>query len=151
MSSSIRDSLKDHEHQAEYNKDFALLGAKIAPNLPKARPAPGGPFTNEQWSRLLEKTIKSITSLASIKGGEYSGDLDRLKNFRDGGRDIGLPIEKILWVYANKHWDSITTYVKEIDSTLNGRPRSEPISGRADDLIVYLILFKAMLEERGEK
>jgi hypothetical protein len=29
------------------------------------------------------------------------------------------------------------------------RQRMESISGRADDLIVYLILFKAMVEEAG--
>ena len=107
-------------------------------------------YSNAQWDKLLSATVEKIKSLALVKGGEYSGDDDRLANFRRNGVDVGLPMEVIWRVYAGKHWDSITQYVKDLTAGKD-RTRGEPLSGRADDLIVYLLLFKAMLEERGEK
>ena len=106
-------------------------------------------FTSEQWHQLLEATMASIRSLAKLKGGEYSGDVDKLANFRRLGLDQGLPMETIWRVYAGKHWDAISTYCKDL---LEGfaRQRSEPISGRVDDLLVYLLLLKAMIQEREE-
>lgn len=49
-------------------------------------------------------------------------------------------------IYASKHFDSIQTYVKsqQQGETLH---LSEPIQGRANDLILYMILFKALVEE----
>jgi hypothetical protein len=57
-------------------------------------------------------------------------------------------MEQVWAVYAAKHWDAINQYVKDMAKGVV-RQRMESISGRADDLIVYLILFKAMVEEAG--
>jgi hypothetical protein len=55
---------------------------------------------------------------------------------------------ELVWrIYAGKHWDAISQYIKDIQ-TGKERHRLESLSGRADDLIVYLLLFKAMLMER---
>lgn len=107
-------------------------------------------FTHSEYEKLLADTIASITKLGLLKGGEYSGDLDRLLNFRRNGRDCALPMETIWRVYAGKHWDAITQYVKDLQSGTT-RERLEGLEGRADDLIVYLILFKAMLIERARQ
>lgn len=106
-------------------------------------------YSQLQWEALFTSTIAKLRELATLKGGEYSGDIDRLANFRHAASEQGLPPETIWRIYAGKHWDAIGTYCKDL---LEGRERqrSESISGRADDLIVYLLLFKAMLEERGE-
>jgi len=82
-----------------------------------------------------------------LKGGEYAGDHDRLDNFRRNGANLGLPMEVIWGVYAAKHWDAIGTYIRDL-TTGKTRERMEPISGRVDDLLVYLILFKCMIIER---
>lgn len=105
-------------------------------------------FSNTAWAALLDRAVARIKSLAESKGGEYSGDEDRLENFRRQGLRLGLPMEVVWSVYANKHWDSLATYIKDLNT---GRKRnySEPIDGRVDDLLVYLLLFKAMLEERA--
>ena len=108
-----------------------------------------GHFSHAAWDKLLEDTVLKIKSLAVSKGAEYAHGDDRLDNFRRNGADVGLPMEVIWRVYAGKHWDSITTYIKDL-STRTERHRSEPISGRVDDLLVYLVLLKAMLIERGE-
>lgn len=104
-------------------------------------------FSQEQWSVLLSSSTERIKSLAALKGGEYAGDLDRLANFRRNGESLGLPMETIWVVYAGKHWDALQQYVKDLQSGRE-RERVEPIDGRVDDLLVYLLLFKAMLLER---
>jgi hypothetical protein len=123
------------------------------PTPSMVKPLPQTPiplrFSHEQWEKLVASTMDQIKKLASLKGGEYSGDVDRLANFRRNGQSLGLPMETIWAVYAGKHWDAIQQYIKD-QREGKERTRLEPIGGRVDDLLVYLILLKAMLEERGE-
>ena len=57
---------------------------------------------------------------------------------------------EVIWsVYYAKHHDAVMTFCRDL-VTDTKRDRLEPISGRVDDMIVSLILFKAMLVERGE-
>jgi hypothetical protein len=103
-------------------------------------------YTYEQWYKLLDDTICSINRLATLKGGEYAGDIDRLANFRRNAEALGVTKELIWGVYAGKHWDAIQQYIKDKQNNKT-RERAEPITGRLDDLIVYCILLKAMVEE----
>lgn len=103
-------------------------------------------YSQDKYEDLIAKTIDNINSLSTLKGGEYAGDIDRLANFRRNAQSLGLLMDQVWAVYAGKHWDAIQQYVQDI-ATGKTRVRSEPIEGRADDLIVYLILFKAILEE----
>jgi len=107
-------------------------------------------YSFDRFNNLIESTVAEIQKLASVKGGEYTaGKEDRLDNFRRQAIELEVPMELIWKVYAQKHWDALSTYVNDI---VHGRdrPRSEPITGRADDIIVYLILFKAICDEREE-
>lgn len=106
-------------------------------------------FSHQQWDALLTETIASIRELSTIKGGEYAGDFDRLANFRRNAAMLDLSMEQVWRVYAGKHWDSITQWIKD-RSAGQDRPRSEPMLGRVDDLIVYGILLKAMMIEAEE-
>lgn len=103
-------------------------------------------YTHHDYNKLVDQTIENLKKLGELKGGEYAGDIDRLANFRRNGAAQELPMETIWSVYAAKHWDAIQQYIKD---QRNGkvRERMEPISGRIDDLIVYCILLKAMVEE----
>jgi hypothetical protein len=104
-------------------------------------------YSHDKFASLVEQTVKKINELSTLKGGEYAGDDDRLANFRRNGAALNLPMEVIWHTYTAKHWDAVTQYIKD---RLEGktRPRLEALSGRLDDIIVYCILFKAMLEER---
>lgn len=104
-------------------------------------------YSHERYAQLIDETIQKITTLSKLKGGEYAGDQDRLANFRRNAIALGLPMESVWAVYAAKHWDAVMQFVMDLN-TGKTRERMEPISGRVDDLIVYLILFKAILEER---
>jgi hypothetical protein len=106
------------------------------------------PYSQDRFDNLISTTLDALEKLIVQKGGEYSGDFDRLANFRRNAMDCGLLQEQIWRVYAAKHWDAIGQYIRDL-GTNTTRPRSEPISGRVDDLLVYLLLFKAMLDERG--
>lgn len=129
--------------EKEYGTMTIPLGQRMITNslyLPKV-------FPQERWERVLNSTVQQIQHLAKVKGGEYAGDDDRLANFRRNARALALPMETVWGVYAAKHWDALTQYISDIQSGKD-RPRSEPIAGRVDDLLVYLILFKAIIDER---
>lgn len=104
-------------------------------------------FSHADFDALVKDTTQKINELSTLKGGEYAGDDDRLANFRRNGLDQELPMETIWRIYAAKHWDAVGQYIKDLRIGKT-RTRMESISGRADDLIVYLILFKAMIEEQ---
>ena len=105
-------------------------------------------FSHADYNAVIEEAVNQIKKLGDLKGGEYAGDVDRLANFRRNGKDLNLPMEVIWRVYAAKHWDALGTYITDILSGTK-RTRLEGIDGRVDDLLVYLILFKCMLIERG--
>lgn len=104
-------------------------------------------YKHEDFNVLVNNTVQKIFELAEKKGGEYAGDEDRLANFRRNAEALGLSMEDVWSVYSAKHWDAIMQYVKDL-RTGKTRERMESISGRAEDMIVYLLLFLAMVDER---
>lgn len=103
-------------------------------------------YSHKRFNELVNDTVDQIHKLSSLKGGEYAGDDDRLANFRRNAAALGLPMESIWAVYCAKHWDAVMQYIQDMNSGKT-RERMEPISGRVDDIIVYMILLKAMLDE----
>jgi hypothetical protein len=106
-------------------------------------------FSHEHYDELVQETFKKIVDLGVRKGGEYAGDNDRLANFRRNGERLGLPMEVVWAVYVNKHYDAVMQYIHDL-TTGKTRDRMESIDGRVDDIIVYMLLFKAMLVENGK-
>lgn len=105
-------------------------------------------YSHARYNELLAETVQMIQQLSEQKGGEYAGDSDRLANFRRNAGNLGLQMEQVWAVYAAKHWDAVMQYVQDL-ATGKTRTRMEPIEGRVDDLIVYMLLFKAILDERS--
>lgn len=79
------------------------------------------------------------------KGHDYrqGNDDDVLHNFRTVSEAVGMSMEKVWFTYFYKHYSALSTFIKE-----DGQSESEPIEGRVKDLIVYLLLFSRMLNER---
>lgn len=97
-----------------------------------------------EFRRLLDETHQTLVQLTSSKGEEYSRDIDQLANFKRQAEELNATPEKILMVYLNKHLDAIKSFVK------TGKLYSEPIEGRIDDAILYLILLKGIvLDDRN--
>lgn len=107
-------------------------------------------FSHTRYDEIVRRTCEELVELGRLKGGEYAGDTDRLANFRRNAADCDTSMELVWRIYAGKHWDAITQYVKDLQSGKE-RKRLESLAGRCDDLIVYLILFKCMIEEREAK
>lgn len=92
----------------------------------------------------MELTNTRIKELVNTKGREYSGDHDRLRNFKEGGERVGVDPRTVLSIYMDKHYCSIMQYVKDKQTSVE-RTLSEPIEGRIDDMILYLHLLKALI------
>lgn len=103
-------------------------------------------YSHARYGEIIEQAVADIKKLGELKGGEYAGDTDRLANFRRNGNRLGLRMETIWAVYAAKHWDALTQYIQDLEHGKD-RNRLETIDSRVDDLMVYLILFKCMLDE----
>jgi hypothetical protein len=103
-------------------------------------------FSHARYNELVNETIELMKELSRVKGGEYAGDQDRLANFRRNAERLGTYKELIWGVYAGKHWDAVMQYIQDIGAGVK-RERMESLSGRCDDIIVYMLLFKAMIEE----
>lgn len=95
------------------------------------------------FKALMEATFEVVRGLAGTKGEEYARDEDQLKNFKRSGDEAGILPEQTWVVFFNKHIDSIKHYIK------TGHRSSEPIEGRIDDAILYLLLLKGLLVEKG--
>lgn len=104
-------------------------------------------YSHERYEELVNETVSMVRQLSELKGGEYAGDTDRLANFRRNAEALGLDMSQVWAIYASKHWDAVMQYVKDIGAGKK-RERMESITGRLDDIIVYCILMKAIVEER---
>lgn len=103
-------------------------------------------MNQKEFDEVVRQTIDAIQELLVIKGGEYAGSEDRLANFKRGSALTGVLPLTVCMIYLSKHYDAISTYVR--NSQLGNTNRlSEPIEGRLDDLINYCILMKAIIRE----
>jgi hypothetical protein len=101
-------------------------------------------MNSTQFARMMELTNTKIKELVNTKGREYSGDHDRLRNFKEGGERVGVDPRTVLAIYMDKHYCSITQYLKDKQTGV-ARQMSEPIDGRIEDTILYLHLLKALI------
>jgi len=99
-------------------------------------------MTFEEFDKSYDSLIEETIKMRDTKGKEYAHEGDRFANFKRHGEAIGLDPIMVLYVYASKHWDAITSYVKG-----NRTGLSEPIRGRIVDLITYAGLLNGMIEE----
>lgn len=98
-------------------------------------------ISKDEFEFIVSKTFEEINSLTSSKGEEYSRSNDQLANFRRGAENNEITMHKVLSIYLSKHMDAIQSWIN------NGVELSEPIEGRINDAILYLILLKAMVYE----
>lgn len=92
---------------------------------------------------LIDQTLMTIENLNNTKGREYADDSEALGNFYNRAEQMGVD-PKVVWgIFFGKHIDSIYSYIKR------GEVLSEPIEGRIDDAILYLILLKGLIEDQN--
>lgn len=101
-------------------------------------------MNSNRFGYLIDETFATVKSLTHSKGIEYTDNSkDRLENFKGEGKNLNVSPLVIWSVYASKHFRAIQSYIR-----LGGKIVSnEPIEGRIDDLILYLLLLKALIED----
>jgi len=98
----------------------------------------------EDVENLIDKLLVECKNIRLSKGEAYSGKEDKLGNFKRVAQFLGLTSEQVWATYFHKHLDALSSY-------LRGEYKdSEPIKGRIEDLINYLFLLSAILEEQGK-
>lgn len=104
---------------------------------------PARTVTRNYLNEIINLTFDSINKLNDTKGNEYAGDEDALANFHNRATQLDLDPMKVWGVFAGKHWDAVLSYIRR------GEVLSEPIEGRINDLVLYLILLKGLIAERS--
>ena len=109
---------------------------------------------NVEFSKITNEFIDKAKNIMLTKGVEYAGDADRLANFKRGAAIVGVNPETVLFIYMAKHWDSVGSFIKSLQSGQSlsdiEKKLSEPIEGRVMDINNYLWLLNALIEERRQ-
>ena len=98
----------------------------------------------EEYKKLRDKFILDTFKLSDDKRIEYTEGNHNdnvLWNFETISDKVNLKPLHVLSVYYQKHNSSINNYFKD------GKEYSEPIEGRIQDMINYLLLMVAMLRK----
>jgi len=98
-------------------------------------------------------------AISAEKGPEYTGEGknyaegDILANFKNVASTVGSSPITVAGVYANKHWDSLSTFIRDlpqVETAAEARAlveRGEGIVSRLDDLRNYMDLLECLLVE----
>ena len=98
----------------------------------------------EEYKKLRDEFILDTFVLSDVKRVEYTEGNHNdnvLWNFESIADKVNLTPLQVLSVYYQKHNSSINNYFKD------GKEYSEPIEGRIQDMINYLLLMVAMIRK----
>lgn len=100
-------------------------------------------MTNGELVQLMHEVFNTeIMALRAAGQREYAhDDANAFANFERASADLGLDRKMVLWVFAMKHRDGIASFLKGHQS------QREDVTGRINDLIVYLFILRAMITE----
>ena len=99
----------------------------------------------KEFNELRDSIFNSCKELTEKKGKDYTkGDIDVLKNFKEGSECFGFRSEQVLAIFLKKHIDAIYNYIKT-----NGQSQSEPIEERIKDAINYLVFLQALIKDKN--
>lgn len=102
-------------------------------------------MTKEKFLKILNGTLEKISNLFNTKNQEYAEDKDVFANFKKAASGISFhkKPEQVAWEYATKHLQSIKDLIEKGNYSNKGL-----VDEKIDDVIVYLILIKAMIKEQ---
>ena len=105
-------------------------------------------MTREEFNKRVEKRIDLVRQSLLTKHKEYANDDNVFRNFDEaaGGFSLHSTSAEVLWSYMTKHLVSIKDIVAE-----NKSADPAVISEKIGDVINYLILLEAMLNQKSER
>src|SRR3990172_9547854 len=106
-------------------------------------------MTTEEFNHFFGDFMGECRKIHATKGKEYSGNGDRLANFKRLAARLTAPPETVCLIYGTKHLDALASLTEHIETEKRLPPSiSEPIEGRFHDAVNYLVLLAALCEER---
>ena len=100
------------------------------------------PGSKAWMAKLMEQIFSECTALRGAGQAEYAHrDENAFANFERVSERLGLSRKQVLLVYMEKHFDGICSYVQ------GHRSQRESVTGRINDMIVYLCLLRGMVEQ----
>lgn len=99
-------------------------------------------MTRDEMQNVMQKVFAECQALCEAGQKEYAHrEENAFANFERVAERNHISREKVLLVYMEKHLDGIHSYV-------NGhRSQRESVTGRINDMIVYLCLLRGMVSE----
>jgi len=104
----------------------------------------------EEFNKILEERIQKIKAVLAAKAEEYASNGDRLYNFKEAGRKLGVTPEKALQGIKVKHDVSVDDLIRWAEISPD-KLTEEIINEKIGDSINYLILLEVLLKERIKK
>ena len=106
-------------------------------------------MNSSDFNKLTEACCEEIRETLSQKGQDYSGDLDRLQNFKDASDMTGLTPEACLFGFVVKHIVALQDYIRNVDDPV-ACPSEAQLVEKTGDIAVYLLpLLRGLLIDRG--
>jgi hypothetical protein len=134
----------EHYNSGEFgplldNGDTNLIVGPMEPEEPLKREKTGFPWMSRvQALTLLEGLAMDELETWGIANNEYADSQNIFANFNRISDHLNIPPEQVLMVYAHKHMDGITSWVK------GNKTHREGIAGRINDLRIYLAILHLM-------
>jgi len=105
-------------------------------------------MNKHEFKQSINELHERLLALTAAKGEEYTQRAQsQFANFEASAARLGLTREQVLMVALDKHMFSVTTWVND-SARGEAREYAEPITGRVDDAILYLLLLRGMMVER---
>lgn len=89
----------------------------------------------------MSRVFAECDSLRQAGQKEYARNSNGLSNFDNLAEELQLDRKQILWIFLKKHYDGVLSYINGYQS------QREDVRGRINDMIVYLVLLRAMIED----
>ena len=111
-------------------------------------------MNNQEFENLREEFLSKEAELLEWKGQEYGSNYDRLLNFKEISKFVGLNEADVCLLYLLKHIQSIVLVIKN-DKYQNkwhwhDEKGNEGLKQRIADARNYLLLLAACIEEEGD-
>jgi hypothetical protein len=106
---------------------------------------------NDDYRELRANRFERRAVMADSKSNEYAKNDDRLANFKEVSRQLGVDPLAVAGVYWYKHVAAVQTFIRRVESGESVEEveasLSEPIEGRIMDCQEYLDIIAALIQE----
>jgi hypothetical protein len=101
--------------------------------------------TREEVRAKMRLIFQDCENVFSVANQEYATSQNAFNNFDRDAIEVGIHRNQSWLILAGKHWRGIASYVRGL------KGQREDIRHRIKDLIIYLVLFWAMLDDEEEE